>query len=175
MPVGKSFERPRVPSSRSRGFTLLIMLGLVALMGLGLAMAGPAWQQQTAREREQQWLRVGEIYARALGSYVAASPGSLKQAPLQLEDLSLDTRFVGIRRHLRQAYRDPMQPQKPWTVLRDSQNRIVGVYSEARDEPFLQAAPPGSALQLRPGMQGYARWVFMTKAPGLPPVSLSKL
>jgi hypothetical protein len=137
------------------------MLGLLAALGVGLALAGPRWRDQIQREREAEWLRVGDLYAQALESYVRSSPGSLKVAPGRLEDLLLDTRFVGVRRHLRQAYADPLQPSQAWQLLRDEQGHIVGVFSSAQDEPFIAQSPAGSRIQLRPQGSGYSRWAFV--------------
>lgn len=161
MQVGEAVK-PYVIRNR-RGFALVMLLVLIAIAGLGLAVAGPLWRERQAREREQEWLRIGELYAAALSHYVAVSPGSLKQPPEQLQQLLTDTRFVGVSRHLRRLYTDPLVPRQPWATLRDDQRRVIGVYSTSPAEPFLQAAPAGSSLQMRPGLQGYARWAFMVR------------
>lgn len=157
----------------SRGFTLLVMLGLLAMLGLGLAMAGPAWQDRIQREREQEWLRIGDLYAQAVESYVQSSPGSLRIGPAHLEDLLLDMRFVGVRRHLRQAYADPLQPLQGWQLMRDGQGRIAGVFSSAQGTPFIVQAPAGSRLQLRAQGSGYSRWAFVARRPSNPSNSKS--
>jgi type II secretory pathway pseudopilin PulG len=142
----------------------LVLLGLVAVMGLGLALAGPIWRDQVAREREQEWLRIGQAYSRALTAYIEASPGTLRQGPERLEQLLQDERFFGTRRHLRALYGDPLQPGRPWALLRDERQRIVGVYSEAAGQPFLSIdSPQPPFLQRREG-QGYPQWVFMNQA-----------
>lgn len=157
--------RPRPLHRAERGFTLLIMLGLVAVLGLAVGAAGAAWKDQAQREREAEWLRIGEAYARAIESYLTNSPGTVKQGPTRLEDLLADTRFVVIRRHLRQAYADPLQPSKAWVLLKDDKAQIVGVYSTASGEPFLVQAPAGSRLKQRPVGDGYARWAFVARQP----------
>lgn len=148
-----------------RGFTLLIMLGLVAVLSLGVGAAGAAWRDGAQREREAEWLRIGNVYAQAIEAYLANSPGTVKQGPTRLEDLLADTRFVGIRRHLRQAYADPLQPSKAWALLKDEKSQIVGVYSTANGEPFLRQAPAGSRLKARSTGDGYARWAFVASQP----------
>lgn len=148
-----------------RGFTLLIMLGLLAVLSLGVGAAGAAWRDQAQHEREAEWLRVGEAYAQAIESYLTNSPGTVKQGPTRLEDLLADTRFVVIRRHLRQAYADPLQSSKAWALLKDEKAQIVGVYSMAPGEPFLAKPPTGSRLKQRPTGDGYARWAFVARQP----------
>ncbi|KQW42928.1 MULTISPECIES: hypothetical protein [unclassified Roseateles] len=140
------------------------MLGLLALLGFGLSMAGPAWRDQVQRERETEWLRIGTLYAQALDSYVQSAPGSMTQPPAQLDDLLLDTRFIGVRRHLRQTYTDPLQPTLPWQLLRDEEGRIVGVFSSFEATPFLTQPPAGSRVQWRPQGSGYSRWAFVVAA-----------
>lgn len=152
-------------AARSRGFTLLVMLCLLAALGVGLALAGPAWRDRVLREREAEWLRVGALYAQALDSYVQSAPGAIRQLPARVEDLLLDTRFVGVRRHLRQAYNDPLQPTQPWQILRDEQGRIVGFFSSLQAEPFIAQPPAGMRVQLRADGTGYSRWAFVVSLP----------
>lgn len=144
-----------------RGFTLLVVLGLVALLGLGLSLAGPVWSAQQAREREREWLRIGEAYARALTDYWAQSPGGARQLPGQLEDLLIDRRFVGVRRHLRQLYADPLRPGQAWSVIRDRQGRVAGVFSPSEAQPLMQDAAHHPFVRLDPKARGYARWQFV--------------
>ena len=77
MPAGKP----------TQGFTYVWMLALLALMGIALSVLGPLWSDAVRREREQDLLRVGQLYARALRAYYEASPGSEKRFPETLEAL----------------------------------------------------------------------------------------
>ena len=61
----------------ARGFTYVWMLAALVIFSIGLAVVGPLWADQAKREREQDLLRVGQLYAQAIASYYAASPGSL--------------------------------------------------------------------------------------------------
>lgn len=148
---------------RQAGFTFVAVLLLLALCMLGLAVAGPLWSQQVKREREQELLRIGTLYAQALASYRDASPGSLKQYPKQLEALLLDTRFVGIRRHLRTLYADPVNPGQPWGMVLDTDGRVTGVYSLSPDVPIAQGSLDLGPFVLPPA-QRYSDWKFMLKA-----------
>lgn len=156
MPVGEGSLR-RV---RQQGFTLLVVLGLVALMGIGLALAGPTWQAQSQREREREWVRIGTAYAKALLRYRQESPGSARQYPESPGELLLDVRFVGVRRHLRELYPDPLSPGQDWEWVRDRQQRVVGVRSRSTAQPFLTQAPAGSLLQRVGTGDRYQDWVF---------------
>lgn len=145
-----------------RGFTLPMVLVVLATCMLGLALAGPIWAQQVRREREQELLRIGRLYAEAIASYRDASPGSAKQYPRLLEDLLLDTRFVGIRRHLRRLYEDPMNPGQAWGVIRDADQRILGVYSQSADTPLRRVPVTLGLLRLGPAAH-YSDWKFIVE------------
>ncbi len=145
---------------RTKGFTLVALLLALALVSLALAAAGPMWSHQQRRERERELLRMGTLYAQALQSYRESSPGSAAQYPARLEDLTLDTRFVGTRRHLRKTYPDPLQPGRPWGLMTDEQGRINGVYSQSTDAPIAQG-PVVLADRSLPAARRYADWKFV--------------
>jgi hypothetical protein len=126
-------------------------------------VAGPVWSAQLKREKEQELLRVGAMYARALGSYRDASPGSLRQYPDRLEALLLDTRYVGVRRHLRMLYADPTNPGQPWGLMLDADKHIVGVYSLSRDVPVAPGPLDLGSVTLPPA-QHYSDWKFTLEA-----------
>ena len=148
---------------RQRGFTFVAVLLLLALCMLGLSVAGPMWSQQVRRDREQQLLRIGNLYAQAIAEYRDASPGSLKQYPQRLEQLLSDTRYVGLRRHLRTLYADPVNPGQPWGLVLDGEQRIVGVYSRSEQAPVAQGPLSLAAAADLPAARRYAEWKFIAK------------
>jgi type II secretory pathway pseudopilin PulG len=143
-----------------RGFTFVVVLVLLALTALGMSLAGPLWSEQMRRERERELLRIGTMYAKALRDYYHASPGSDKEYPQQLEQLLMDTRFVGTRRHLRKLYPDPISPKQAWGLMRDEQGGIVGVYSQSFAAPIATRPIDIGVVRLPPG-QHYSDWKFM--------------
>lgn len=143
------------------GFTYIWALAALTVFAVGLAALGPQFSLEAQRERERELLRIGQLYAEALASYYRASPGSLKQYPNQLELLLEDPRFVGTVRHLRQLYPDPLQPQRPWGLLRDADGGIRGVYStDAR--PPLRSAPLQLGSVALPPARHYFEWQFVS-------------
>lgn len=152
--------RPRTGVEGQQGFTLVFVLVLVALMGLGMAAAGPLWAQQTQREREAELLRVGRLYALALKAYRDASPGTAKECPLSLDELLNDSRFIGLTRHLRRLYPDPMQTGLGWGLVRDAKGRICAVFSQSESRPLRQQPVElGEGMQLQPAAH-YRDWKF---------------
>ncbi len=145
-----------------RGYSFVGALLLLALVSLGLGVAGPMWSQQAQRERERELLRIGTLYAQAIQRYRDLSPGSLKQYPTSVDALLLDTRFVGTQRHLRKAYADPVNPGGAWGLLRDQGGRIVGVHSLSQEAPLGQGAVALDDRVLPPATR-YSDWKFFAK------------
>jgi type II secretory pathway pseudopilin PulG len=119
-----------MPTGRQRGFTYLLLLFVLALLGAGLATLGQRWQTLAQRERETELLfRAGEI-RRALQSYAAASPdGAL---PRSLDLLLEDRRSDPPRHHLRRLYADPFTGRADWLLLRQPDGGILGLSSRSR-------------------------------------------
>ena len=164
--------------SREAGFTYLWLLLVVALMGLGFASVLELHQTTVRRDKETQLLWIGRQYVTALESYrdssgragataqaaSASRPFDQRQFPTTLEELLKDSRFPGIKRHLRTIYIDPMTGKREWGLLR-RENRIMGVYSLSADRPIKQAAFELGQESFQDAEQ-YSSWVFA------PPVSV---
>ncbi len=149
-------------SSRSRGFTYVWMLAVVAVMGIGLAAMGTMHGDRVRRDREQELLRIGQVYASAIAAYYRMSPGSQKRYPANLDALVVDTRFVGTVRHMRKVYADPIDPTQAWGVVRAADGGIVGVFSTSTDQP-LRREPLQLDRVLLPTASQYAEWRFIAR------------
>jgi type II secretory pathway pseudopilin PulG len=144
---------------RARGFTYVWAMAALAIFALGLAAVGPLFAADAQREREQELLRIGRLYAQAIADYHAASPGSVKRYPPSLDALLADTRFVGTVRHLRRLYPDPMQPDRPWGLVRAADGSIRGLYSAHEGQPLRTAAVDLGVVVLPPARR-YSDWQF---------------
>jgi type II secretory pathway pseudopilin PulG len=153
-----------VKATRQRGFGWLIVLTTLAVASAAGAAVVQRWSGQMAREKERQLLRVGDAFARALADYHASSPGSDKRYPPTLEQLVLDTRFVGTRRHLRSIYPDPFTGQADWVLVRDGRGNISGIHSRAEQQPWTRVPRRLDATDL-PAAERYADWVFTPRQP----------
>lgn len=121
-----------------RGFTYLLVLVLIALVGYGLGRAGIVWKTEAQRIREDELLFVGTQYKRAIEAYLKAQEG-VARYPARLEDLLLDPRFATTKRHLRKLYPDPLAPKGEWGLILDPDTRgIAGVYSQTEGTPIKQ-------------------------------------
>lgn len=138
------------------------MLAALAILSAGLAAIGPSWADQARRERERDLMRIGALYAQAIASYRAASPGISKQFPQRLDDLLADARMIGTVRHLRKLYADPLDPSRPWGIVLDPTGRVQGVYSQNAETPLrVEAIDLGSVVL--PAAQRYSDWKFIAK------------
>jgi type II secretory pathway pseudopilin PulG len=122
------------------------MLAVLAAMFLSALAANAIMfnvSQQAMREREAQLLQVGFLYRQAIKDYYEMSPGAEKQWPKTLKDLTYDTRFVDVRRHLREEYPDPITRSEDWglvTIENGGRTGISGVYSKSTEQPINTAA-----------------------------------
>lgn len=144
------------------GFTYLAVLALVALLGVALAEVGTRWADRVQRDREQQLLRIGQLYAQALLAYHRGSPGSDKTWPKDVQELLQDPRMLGTVRYLRAPYTDPMAPGQPFALVRAADNTIRGVYSTSTAAPFHEGPVDLGVVFLSPA-QRYADWQFIPK------------
>ena len=150
-----------------RGFTYLVALFAVAIIGAVLGATSVIWHTQVQRDNEQELLFIGHAYRRAIAQYYENTPGTAKQFPKKLEDLLEDSRQTRLTRYLRKAYRDPMSGSKEWGLLKGPDASIVGVYSlssripikragfEEEDREFVSAA-------------NYSDWKFVYTQPTQP-------
>jgi type II secretory pathway pseudopilin PulG len=142
------------------GFTYLGLLFAVALAGVALAATGTLWATQRQREREQELLFVGDQIRQAIGSYYERSPGLVKHYPGKLDDLPKDNRFIGIQRHLRQLYQDPMTGTYEWGLVMAPEGGVMGVYSLATGTPIKQAGFADADAAFT-GASTYSDWPFL--------------
>lgn len=143
-----------------RGLTYLALLFAVALTGIALSAVGIVWSTERQRERERELLFVGDQFRAAIASYYLRSPGLIKRYPAKLDDLLKDNRFLGVKRHLRQIYLDPMTNNREWGLVTAPEGGIMGIFSTSTQRPIKQA---GFADRFA-GFEGkfrYADWQFI--------------
>jgi type II secretory pathway pseudopilin PulG len=144
----------------SAGFTYVWVLATLAVVSVGLAAMGTMHSAQAEREREQDLLRIGTLYAQVVASYHRVSPGSEKRYPPSIEALLLDTRFVGTVRHLRKAYTDPLQPGHPLVAVLGPDGTVRGVHSTSQSQPLRQQ-PLDLGVTRLPAATQYSQWLFV--------------
>jgi len=131
-----------------QGFTLVVVLVLVVILGLTLGIAGSTWRTVVQQAKEKELLFRGDQYRRAIGSYYKmAHAGTQGEFPKSLEDLLKDPRSLQTVRHIRKLYKDPMTGED-WVLIRQGgtveggvtagagAGGIIGVHSSSDLEPF---------------------------------------
>ena len=136
-----------------RGFSYLVLLLWLAIMGAVLATLGPSWSFESRREREQEFVFRAEQYRQAIASYAEAinvnGCSNLRELPDRLNALLEDRRCGLVRHDIRRLYADPITRSSDWGLVMDL-GRIRGVYSQSTLEP----------VRHMESIRSYRDWVF---------------
>ena len=149
-----------MPSTDSqRGMIYLALLLAIALIG-GLSAVGlKVAQTAKLRSAEAELLAIGIEFRNALQSYAEVTPDGLPNTPAALSELLRDPRSPGIKRHLRKLYVDPLTGKSEWGIIRNPEQRIVGIHSLSNGMPLKQENFPAELPSLSAGTH-YSDWVF---------------
>jgi len=144
------------PPSNSSGFTYIIVLVAVIVLGIVVEAATVVTSRVAQADRESELLFRGQAYQRAIKSYYEAG-GTF---PHMLSDLESDPRFAG-KKHIRALYPDPFArgERKEWALIRVAGGGISGVASTSKDEPLKKANFP-EGLEKLADAKLYSDWFF---------------
>jgi type II secretory pathway pseudopilin PulG len=141
------------------GFTYLWVLFLVAFLGFGMTLVVESEVTATQRDKEKELLALGRQFRIAIGRYYEVQlQGGMHSYPASLDDLLLDGRSPGVRRHLRKIFIDPMTGKPEWGLVKIG-GFIVGVYSLSGGTPIKQDGFDVEESLFR-GKQKYSEWKF---------------
>lgn len=157
------------------GFTYIMAMTMVMIMGIMLGMTGQVWKTIMQREREEELIFRGSQVAEALYQRMVckqanpnAPPNILNQflppmTPDVLDTLvNPDTRCSGMQRKLlrKSATIDPMTSDK-WRLLPSPTDpgRLAGVASNSTKEPIKKGGFPDDLAALAEQKQ-YSDWKF---------------
>jgi hypothetical protein len=82
--------------------------------------------------------------------------------PRQLEDLLVDRRAGGVRRHLRKIYADPLTGRLEWGLVKHPDGSIAGVFSLAPGTPIKQGGFDAHRAAFESAKR-YSDWTFAAK------------
>jgi type II secretory pathway pseudopilin PulG len=126
--------KPAISSTQRRreaGYTLLMVVFLVATMSIAAMAVAPNLLTQGRREKEAEMIWRGQQYQRAIGLYFR----KFGKYPTKIEDLTKQTNGV---RFLRQAYPDPMNKDDgSWRFIYVANGQLIG---SLRPASLLQTA-----------------------------------
>lgn len=148
----------RISMKSSHGFTYLMVLFAIALMGAALAGTGVLWRTEMQREKEVELLFIGDAFRSAISSYYNDKQHP-NQYPRSLQDLIEDKSHIQPAHHLRRLYRDPVTDKAKWGLVVRKEGGVVGVYSLSNAQPLKTGNfdPPDSGFAKA---KRYKDWVF---------------
>jgi type II secretory pathway pseudopilin PulG len=137
-------------SNSQRGYVLLVVLFLLAVLTISLLAASQSVVTQIRRDREQEMVHRGQQYVRAIRRYYR----KFGRYPAKIEDLEVSNNI----RFLRRRYKDPMNPSGEWKILH---------YGEAKNPPLGLFGKPITAATGLGGSTPGTNTVGGTPAAGL--------
>ena len=160
----KKIRNPKSKIRNASGFTYVALLAAIVILGISMGAAGKYWSFVMQREKEEELLFRGEQYRLAIERYSHALPGRNAYPP-SIEELLKDSRTPTAKRHLRQAYKDPITGED-FEVYKDitKGNRITGVYSKSDKEPLKKTGFP-EQFQDFENKTAYKEWKFVYTLP----------
>lgn len=129
-----------------QGFTYLLLLFAMVIGGIGLAALGEQARQRALREQEAELAFRGAEIARAIASYVEASPAGSRALPPSVDALLEDRRSGRVVRHLRQLRADPLGGD--WMWLAPGEHGCSAPPARATATPGLSAVRSASTRPL---------------------------
>lgn len=155
------------------GFTYLMTLMLVVIMGIMLGMVGQSWKTVMKREREEELIYRGLQIRDAIKDW--NDKENKKNPPptklTELKHLVQDPRVASVKRRLRREYTDPITG-KEWNLIMDPVLGIVGVASTSTEKPLKTGGFPDDLKELTE-KQKYSDWkfIYQQNRPGTQPSS----
>ena len=150
------------------GFSYLIVMIAITLMGLVTTMAARQWKVMVQRELEADLLAKGIEIQTALALYSAsAKAGRVVPGEVYPQTLAELTRPP--KPFLRKVYLDPMG-RGEWELLRAPTGGILGVRSKSKQTPIKQGNFP-LAVRHFEGKPTHYDWVFQHPSPSMASVA----
>lgn len=146
------------PRSKQRGFTYVIILVAVIVMGMFAEVATTYASRARQMDREAELFFRGMAYRQAIKSYYESGK-PVKTYPKSLSDLVKDPRSAH-KSHLRMLYPDPVGIGKgEWRLIRVTDGGISGIASASTAVP-IKTGNFQNEFEKFEGAASYADWVF---------------
>lgn len=142
---------------RETGFTYIVVMITITLMGVAMTTAARQWKTMVQRELEVDLLAKGIEIQTALALY-SASKKSGRVMPGEFYPMSLAELTRPPKPFLRKVYQDPMGHGE-WQLVRAPTGGIMGVRSTSKSRPIKQSDFPLAVRHFQ-GKPTHADWVF---------------
>ncbi len=146
--------------SGEKGFTYPAALALIVIVSVSLMVVQKQWSTIVKRDKEKElFFRAGQI-VQAIGSFYKDSSKDSQQYPRSLKVLLKDNRSLGLKRHLRKIYKEPMTKDGQWGIIYDGRGGIKGVFSKSMAEPLKKGNFPEIYKSFE-NKKKYSEWKFV--------------
>lgn len=156
--VNNKLYNIKTRSSQQGAIYIWILLSLLFL-SLGIGQWSINYATLKQREKEEELLRIGLMYRKAIYQYYQNSPGGVKTYPEKLEDLLRDPRYLEVKRYLRKLEKDPIT-SKDFLLIRNSEKKIIGIHSSSRKK-IIKKTGFLPSLQKFEKTEKYIDWMFL--------------
>ncbi len=147
-----------------RGFSYVVLMFAIVLIGLGMTVAARQWKVMIQRELEADLISKGIEIQNALAFYSATmKAGRVVPGEVYPQTLAELTRLP--KPFLRKVYGDPVG-HGDWELVRAPTGGIMGVRSKSKSQPIWQHNFP-SAVRHFDGRKSYYDWVFQHPNPSM--------
>lgn len=146
------------------GFSYLMVMIAITLMGLAMTVAARQWKTMVQRELETDLLAKGIEIQTALALYSASTKAG-RVLPGEVYPQTLDELTRPPKPFLRKVYLDPVG-RGEWELLRAPAGGIMGVRSKSRQKPIKQGNFP-LAVRHFEGKPTHYDWVFQYPNPSM--------
>jgi len=131
-----------------RGFALLLVFLMAAVIGITLYAELPRVALQSQRAKEQLLMERGEQFKRAIQLYFRASKGT--KYPADIDDL--DRGFNNLR-FLRHRYKDPMTGKDEWRIIHIQGGVLTdSLLTKPKDSSQQEESTLGQNISARAGL-----------------------
>lgn len=158
-----------VAKQGERGFSYIMLMIAIVVMGVAMTVAARQWKTMTQRELEADLLAKGIEIQNALALYSATKKAG-RVMPGEVYPQTLAELTKQPKPFLRKVYLDPVG-RAEWDLLRAPTGGIMGVRSKSRSKPIKQRAFPLVVRHFE-GKQAYYDWVFQFPNPSMPTLVL---
>lgn len=147
-----------------RGFSYVVLMFAIVLIGLGMTVAARQWKVMVQRELEADLISKGIEIQNALAFYSATmKAGRVTPGEVYPQTLAELTRLP--KPFLRKVYGDPLG-HGDWELVRAPTGGIMGVRSKSKGKPIWQRDFP-PAVRHFDGRKSHSEWVFQHPNPSM--------
>src|SRR5215469_1411915 len=138
-PIGHARGRRR---PKERGFALLLVFLLGAIVAINLYMEVPRLAFQAQRQKEQMLMERGEQYKRAIGLFLRTNKNT--RWPASIEELE----NYNNRRFLRHRYIDPLTGKDEWRLIHIANGVLTDSVTNKKKDQDQDHIKNGAVMEL---------------------------